>query len=204
MSRFIYFDLGNVLLNFDNDIAVSQLAKVSGIDPDKVRESIFDSGLQDEYESGTISSEEFVDRFNSATGSACSKKDVLLAVSDMFEPNTAMLPIISQLRVAGYPMGILSNTCQAHWDFIRAKYVFVDEFFRHYILSFEVKAMKPDAAIYQAAAELAGAEPADIFFTDDREENYQGAKKAGFDAVHFTSAIQLAKELRSREIRFNY
>ena len=71
-------------------------------------------------------------------------------------------------------------------------------------MSCQVRAAKPDAAIFQAAAELAGVPPEEIFFTDDLAEHVAGAREAGFDAVQYTSTPRLVAELRDRGLRFNY
>jgi hypothetical protein len=39
-----------------------------------------------------------------------------------------------------------------------------------------------------------------VFFTDDRQENVDGALAAGLDAVLFESAEQIAAELRRRGV----
>jgi HAD superfamily hydrolase (TIGR01509 family) len=71
-------------------------------------------------------------------------------------------------------------------------------------LSYRLRACKPDAAIFRAAAEMAGCRPAEIFYTDDMPGHIAGARAVGFDAVQFTSARELAAELRERGVRFNY
>ena len=72
------------------------------------------------------------------------------------------------------------------------------------MLSFECGAMKPDEKIYQVATERAGVPPERIFFTDDLPENVEGAKKYGWDAVLFTGAHELGRELANRGVRMNY
>ena len=52
----------------------------------------------------------------------------------------------------------------------------------------------------EAATELARANPEEIFFVDDRAENVAGALEAGFDAVQFTSADGLIRELLRRDV----
>ena len=115
-----------------------------------------------------------------------------------------MLPIVAQLRQAGYPLGILSNTCEIHWEYCRRQYRILSEGFAVHALSYKIGAVKPDAAIFQAAAKLAGHRPEEIFFVDDIAGHVAGARAAGFDAVQFTSAEALANDLRQRGIRFNY
>ena len=57
--KFIYFDLGNVLLNFDHDLACRNISEISGLDFDKVKSAVFESDLQKKYEKGAITSREF-------------------------------------------------------------------------------------------------------------------------------------------------
>jgi FMN phosphatase YigB (HAD superfamily) len=94
---------------------------------------------------------------------------------------------------------VLSNTCAAHWEYcLDGRYPFLNRCFEKYALSFELKAMKPDPAIYARAAELAGVAPATIFFADDRPENVVAACAATYDAVLFHTPEQLLADLRAR------
>ena len=77
-------------------------------------------------------------------------------------------------------------------------------YFEIYVLSHEVRAIKPEPQIFRAAIEMAPADPDEIFFVDDREENVAAARESGIDAVQFSDAAHLADELRSRGLRFNY
>jgi putative hydrolase of the HAD superfamily len=45
---------------------------------------------------------------------------------------------------------------------------------------------KPGAAFFRRAAQEAGVIPADIAFVDDSEVNIEGARKAGWHAIHWT------------------
>jgi 2-haloacid dehalogenase len=78
------------------------------------------------------------------------------------------------------------------------------EFFGVYALSYEIGAVKPSAAIFRTAAELAGCRPQEIFYTDDIAGHVAGARSVGMDAVVYTSAAQIAEELRIRGLEFNY
>ena len=63
---------------------------------------------------------------------------------------------------------------------------------------------KPEPAIFQAAAKLAGVPPNEIFFVDDTLGHVEGAKAAGIDAVQYTSTPALVAELRARGVAFNH
>ncbi len=201
---FLYFDLGRVLINFSVEKMLAQVGAVSGVSPDKVKAVFFDSGLQIEYESGRIDCREFHEKFCAASGSRPDFEALRQAASDIFELNTSILPIVAQLHAAGHRLGILSNTCHSHWEHCRQRYPSVIELFDVRALSYRLRAVKPNAEIFAAAAELAGVDPRDIFFVDDMLGHVEGARAVGFDAVQYTSTPQLAADLRARNIAFNY
>jgi putative hydrolase of the HAD superfamily len=203
MLRFFYFDLGNVLLKFDHELACRQLAEVAGLSPNAVRRVVFDDGVQWRYERGEISCREFYEHFCRETGTRPDYDAVQHAASAIFEVNAPILPIVAGLAATGRRLGVLSNTCAAHWNYCLPRYVGL-RFFEVFALSYEIGAMKPDEKTYRAAAELAGTAPEEIFFTDDRPENVESARRAGFDAVPFTTARQLAADLRARGVGLNY
>ena len=203
--RFIYFDLGNVLLLFDHDIACRQMSELAGVDFQQVKKLVFEGPLQAQYETGTISTAKFYEKFCERTGSAPALEDLCHAASDMFTLNTRIVPLVSQLVAVGVPLGILSNTCEAHWQFIaNGRFGVLKQYFEIIALSYELHAMKPDRQIYLKAAELAGVAPGEIFFFDDKPENVQGALQAGYDAIHYSTPEALANELSCRGIELNY
>jgi FMN phosphatase YigB (HAD superfamily) len=202
--KFLYFDLGKVLIHFSAERMYQQIADVAGIGVEKAQAVISGDGLLRQYESGRLSDREFYEEFCVKTGSRPSFDAMATAASEIFDLNLPMLPLVTQVRQAGYPIGILSNTCTIHWDYCARHYRIVTEGFDVYALSFRIGAVKPEAAIFHAAAELAGVRPEEIFFVDDLPGHVAGARAVGFDAVQFTTAAALADELRKRGIRFNY
>ena len=202
--KFLYFDLGKVLVDFDVQRMYRQVAEVAGIEPDEVREALRKNGLHKEHELGRVSSEAFCEAFCEATGVRADCQTLIRAASDIFELNVPIIPLVGYLHREGYRMGVLSNTCQGHWEHCLRRFRILAEYFPVRALSSEIHAAKPDEAVFQAAAELAGVPAGEIFFTDDLPENVAGARAAGFDAVQFTSVRELAAQLRSRGLRFNY
>ncbi len=202
--HFIYFDLGNVLLTFDHAIACRRVAASTGLAEHEIHATIFESGLQLRYESGEIDSQEFVAAFVTATGCSVDVSDFLEMCSDVFELNTPIVPIVAHLRTAGFRLGVLSNTCQAHWEFVsRGRYTILHELFEREVLSYECKAMKPYPTIYETAITAADVEPDRIFFVDDRSENVAGACLAGLDAALFRGVQPLLHDLRMRRVLTN-
>ena len=197
-SKFVYFDLGNVLVTFDHQIAASQLADAARCPIEHVWNTVFVSDLQTRFETGLVSDHQYASEINSALGSSIPKEHILEAISAIFQPNSLILPALELVRAAGVPMGVLSNTCDAHWLWLqRQNWPMLDGWFDQTILSYEVQSMKPDAGIYEASENACGLTGSQIFFTDDREENVAAAAKRGWATHHFGKADALLVALQN-------
>ena len=199
--RFVYFDLGNVLVAFDPAIACARLAELLEVSPAEVDQAVYASGLQRRFERGEVSGAAFAEMLRGQFG--CCESDVataelLCAASEMFTPIDVMHETIRRVRRVGCRVGILSNTCEAHWDWItRQGYPLLREPFHERILSYEVGAMKPDPEIYEAAERAAGVAPEEILFLDDRPENVAAARQRGWRAVTCFGGEEAADAIRA-------
>jgi len=198
--KFVYFDLGNVLLNFSHQRMVDQVAAVAGVSSTLVNQHLFDNDLENRYETGELNSDQFHAEFCSLIKKDCDLDDFLTACGDIFWLNEPTMPVVSQLAQSNIGLGILSNTCEAHWDFAMKRFPALPELFPICVTSFAAKSMKPDARIYEVAVDRAGVLPSEIFFTDDKPENVQAALDAGFDSALFTTAAQLLCDLAKRGV----
>lgn len=203
--KFLYFDLGNVLLRFSHERMCRQIAEVAGASYETVWQAVFDGGLEAQLESGRIDTAGFYQKLCDAIGRQPTFEAWALAANDIFELNLSILPLVTALRQAGYRLGVLSNTSQMHWEFnADGRYALLPGAFDVVALSYELRAMKPAPEIFQKAAALAGVAPEEIFFTDDVPANVEGARRAGYDAEVYTTTAALAAALRRRGLRFNY
>ena len=62
-------------------------------------------------------------------------------------------------------------------------------------VSGEVRLLKPQREIYDHHVSSFGLDPAATLFIDDSEKNVDGAKAAGWQALHFRDAATLASDL---------
>jgi len=198
--RFVYFDLGNVLASFDVQRACENVARRWSVDPGDVRRVIWDSGLQDRFEHGEVTVDEFAStvrcglRLDVAMASTVELADRL---SDMFEPILEMVDLVDEVRRCGVRLGILSNTCEAHWQWLtRAQYAALRGPFDQIILSYEHGLMKPHLSLYRIAAEKTGEQAASILFFDDRVDNVAAAQASGWRGHQFTDAGSAREVLR--------
>lgn len=201
--EFIYFDLGRVLLDFTHERGFDQIAEVCELSSEQVRGVLFDNGLSDRYETGELTTVEFHQEFCSSSKTSPTLEELTTAWADIFEIKTDTMAIAANLRSGGNRIGILSNTCAAHWEFAATRFRVLSQIFDPVITSYDVKSMKPDSLIYEIAAKRAGAAPEQLFFIDDREENVEGARKLGWNAELFTSAQQFANDLQKLGVEFN-
>lgn len=206
MPAFLYFDMGNVLLSFCHERRRQQIAAEAGVTPEIVKQALFHSTAEPSvlwrFERGDLDETAVYEHFCRETGVRPDAAALWEAGCDIFGVLDETAALVERLARAGNRLGILSNTNPRDWEFImRGRFPFLSQHFEHAVLSFEVGAMKPEAAIYAAAVERAGVPAAEVFFTDDMPENIAGAQAAGLDAVLFTNAAELERELRRRGVR---
>ncbi len=101
--HFFYFDLGNVLLYFDHDLAFRRMAKIAGVTPKQMRTAVMDTELQIAYETGHISGSEFVDRIAQHLDKPLDVESILEAAADMFIANTHILPVLERVKELRIP-----------------------------------------------------------------------------------------------------
>ena len=188
-DRFVYFDLGNVLVKFDHAIATRQLAKLASCSFDDAQYALYDSGVEIRYETGLLSSEQFAAEINRQLKVDLSMEGILEAVSAIFEPNLAILPALEHIKASGVRIGLLSNTCEGHWEWVkRQAWATVEGWFELFVLSYEAKLMKPDEAIYRYCEQRCGCRGSQVFFTDDRADNIAAADACEWATYQYGSA----------------
>lgn len=105
---------------------------------------------------------------------------------------TALAPGVEAVltALADRPLGVLSNGVP---DLQRAKLERhgIDDRFAAVVTSNGVGAVKPDPAIFDAARDRIDADR-HVMVGDDREGDVEGAREAGFEAVHLDRAVDVA------------
>ncbi|MCC9642573.1 HAD family phosphatase [Rhodopirellula sp. JC740] len=201
--RFVYFDLGNILVAFDRNRANENVADLFGGTAEASDEIMHTGGLQNQLETGLITDEEYAQAIRDAYATVVppdghvATGDIMRAISDMFTPIDSMVAVLESLRQASMPIGILSNTCAAHWEWVNNRgWEVLDGHFHAQVVSYEARSMKPDRVIYETAMKLAAEclanhpaptnnaplRPEEILFVDDREENIDAARSHGWTA----------------------
>ncbi len=187
--KVVMIDLGNVLLFFSHQRMFSQMAKVLKCDVARVEEHLKDKGNLFQLEAGMVLAEVFLRDLNNS----CSQsggldgdldRSLRLAMSDIFSPNEAMIGLLDILKEKGMKLILVSNTSSIHFDFIKNRCPWLSVF-DSLVLSYEVRAMKPDPAYYSEALRVAKEPSESCLFIDDIAENVAGAGRAGFQTHQY-------------------
>lgn len=198
MHKAIVFDLGKVLIPFDSRLGYQALKRFCPHDVEEIRRRIRSTRLVSPFEKGLIGPAEFVAKLSAALDLDIDYEHFCRAWGCIFSGQIIPDGMLERLA-ARYRLSILSNTNIIHFGIIRETYPML-RYFHDLVLSYEVHAVKPEAAIFQAAIQRAGYRPEQCFFTDDLAENVEAARREGMDAVQFESLEQLQRELLARGI----
>jgi HAD superfamily hydrolase (TIGR01509 family) len=188
--RTFLFDMGNVLVHFSHERMCAQMGALCEKTADEVQEVLFESGLQANFERGRFTEQELHRRFEEAVGTAVDYEDLKLAGSDIFQLNSLMPGILNSLKKQGYRLVLLSNTSVTHFEWVWNQFEVLQKFDDH-VASYRVGAIKPEAAIFEAALAKIECDPAECFYTDDIALYVETARSLGLQAEVFTDAETL-------------
>lgn len=202
MIRTVVSDLGRVVLWFDNNVFLRKLADRAGRPFDVVKAAVHgDLELWRRFDAGAITTADFHRRVMAIAGAEMSYGDFYAIYNDIFTANEPAIDVLGRAKAAGYRLLLLSNTDPERFGFARRTFPALG-LFDGFVLSYELRLLKPDPAIYLAAARAAGCEPGECVFVDDMEENVRAAVATGLAGIHYLPETDLYAELKKRGLRF--
>jgi len=193
----VLFDLGKVLVDFDWQDALQRIAADARATPDEIACFIASTDVMRRYEHGHITSDRFFEEVQQGIGYRSDSETFRLAFSDIFSEITDMVALHSRLRAAGIRSWIFSNTNDWAVTQIRARFPFFAHF-DGYFLSYELGAMKPHPAIYEAAERSTGCRGGEILYIDDLHENVVAGAQRGWQVIHHVSTDATIAEVEAR------
>ena len=180
----IFFDIGGVLLDVDEQGGLAEMGRITGLAPDCLRRRIAGDALH-ALERGQITLREYHTAvFRAADGGPSLPYEhferIWLGMLKGETPVTGLLPDLKKRAAVWF----LSNSNHAHMDYVRAHYPFM-ALADCVISSHEVGHRKPDREIYRLALRRAGVAAGQALFIDDREVNVAAAGELGIRAHHY-------------------
>lgn len=202
----LIFDFGGVLTSPLIN-SMDSFVETDGIDPKSFRQAMRDwLGLSygEDAETSPVHAlergemevpdfeRELAARLTTVDGRPLEAAGLLTRMFAGFGAEPQMEQALRHARAAGLKTGLLSNS----WgnEYPRESW---GELFDTIVISGEVGMRKPEARIYQLAAERLGLAPEQCVFVDDLEPNIQGAADVGMVGVHHVTPQQTLDELES-------
>jgi glucose-1-phosphatase len=193
----IIFDLGGVILNIDYQLSIKAFQNLGIANFEMVYSQAQQERLFDLYETGHISSEDFINGICGKCGLALEKEGVIAAWNAMLlDLPMERLNLLEKLK-SHYRTFLLSNTNEIHISayskYLSEEFGFASlgNYFEKQYLSYEIGLRKPDKEVFEFVLQENGLKPGETLFIDDSIQHIEGAKSAGIDAFHLTGGLTI-------------
>jgi putative hydrolase of the HAD superfamily len=199
MINCLIFDVGKVILFFDNAIFFRKLAECSPYSAQDMALHVpMYRDLIHSFDTGSIGPEDFYAKVAQVLEADVGQKKFFRMYNDVFFLNRPVLDLLRRLKVH-HKLILLSNTDVERFGFIRKKFpeIFL---FDAYVLSYEVGRMKPHPEIYEEALKKARFPAQQCVFIDDLPENIEGAHSMGMSGILYRPQIDLEAELKKLNV----
>ena len=194
----IILDMGNVLLEWNKD---KILQGVSDTKKDYLMldKTIFQSELWERLDLGTMTRQELVLKVVSMIGSTYQKKveEVIWNWPSYIDIYTEVFPVLLELKKKGHRIFVLSNTSKVFYDLLKEQLSPLKELLDGFVLSCDIKAIKPDLAMFKEILDKYQLDPTNCVFLDDIEDNTIAAEKLGIKAYQVKKRSDVVDILKS-------
>jgi putative hydrolase of the HAD superfamily len=195
-ARCVIFDLGNVIALFDKNPVWAGLAELAErrVSAEGARDRVVNSGLEQQFDRGHISTHTFLTRICEELGLVQGKKAQIASLwQNVFKANTPVIELITKLRQQpGYRLLLASNTNELHFQTISVDFREVLRLFDSMILSFKIGYVKPEKEFFEQCIEAARCDAARCVYVDDQWPFCKAARVGfGIEAVCYSQGVDL-------------
>jgi HAD superfamily hydrolase (TIGR01509 family) len=193
----LIFDAGGVFIPHDNPALSRRLAGRCA-HPEAALAEIDRRWWQECYATGERPVRHLYEQLSAEFGYGAPWETFLEDWSSHLDVDLPMVELIERLATDNRVL-VFSNTTAEHWA--RVEVLTSGRLARlETYLSHEIGAAKPHLAAFRLVARRAGVEPSRCLFIDDRADNVEGARQAGFQAELFTDQSSLEAQLREANV----
>jgi HAD superfamily hydrolase (TIGR01549 family) len=194
----IIFDLGGVILNIDYQLPVKAFRKLGIEDFSTHFSQAAQSNLLDDYETGQISSQAFIDAVRGFVKPEVTNDQIVDAWNSILLDLPEQRLFTLEKAAENHRIFLLSNTNDLHIESFN-RYLLdefqlpsLEPFFEQLYLSYEVGLRKPDQRIFEYVLQDAGLDPQNTLFIDDSIQHIQSANELGILTHHLVKEDLIA------------
>lgn len=198
----VLFDLGKVLLNFNNDNAKNYFKKLGVDDYEKHVMALHTQHIFNDLETGALSAEQFINAISQKLNGSISDLDIQNAWNSiLMDFRIESMRHLEKLK-RKYDLYLLSNTNAIHHEefnrilFNQLQVTSLDSYFTKAYYSHQTGMRKPDVKIYELVLNDASINAAETLFIDDLPENVEAASQLGFQ-IHLLLPEERIENLKS-------
>ena len=196
----IILDMGNVLLEWNKDKILRSVVKTEK-DYMILDKAIFQSGLWERLDLGTLTREELVLKVVSMIGSIYQEKvqEVVWNWPSYIEIYTEVFPLLVRLKEKGHRIFVLSNTSPVFYELLEEQLSPLNEILDGFVLSCDIKAIKPDPKMFEEILHKYQLDPVNCIFLDDVKDNTKMAESLGIKAYQIKKRSDVVDILQKFE-----
>lgn len=191
------FDIGNVLLSFDFEPALTSLR---GDNPasDAYEQLIV---RKDDFEAGNISVEDYVLLARDLLDFRGTDEHFFTAWNSIFTRIPATFELAKRLKKEGHRLILFSNTSPIHAQYCMENYHLM-EIFDEAVLSYEMNSIKPYDDFFTTAFERFNIIPEETIYIDDLPENIATGRRFGLKSFcyDYTKHDELLTWLEAEQV----
>ncbi|GAB6197419.1 HAD-IA family hydrolase [Lysobacter xanthus] len=193
----VLFDLDGVLVEYDRGARVRHLAEALRVEPAAVHAALFESGLEDRFDAGTIGARDYLAALGDALGVAVDVATWAAARGAAMRLDPATVGLLRAVA-RRCDVAILTNNGGLLLDVLpRLLPSLADVFGERMLCSGGFGVRKPEPRVYLDAVRHLGHAPASTLFLDDAPANVDGARRAGLRSAHVPQSAALGDVLRA-------
>jgi len=191
----IIFDLGGVIIEIDFKRVFRHWAELSGQDTRQIEQRFAVDDAYRQHERGELTAREYFDHQRQLHGLSLTDEQMLAGWNAIFGPEIIGVRALIQRALSIAPCAVFSNTNAAHQAYWAPVLSETLDLFDQVFVSNELGLRKPDAESFRAVCSQLNVLPEHTLFFDDTQENLDGARALGMEAVKVSSAADIAKRL---------
>ena len=197
----LIFDMGNVLIGYRWKEMLTEDFGLSGTEAEEIGRQLFEDPIWDDFDGGHKEIDRVIEHYCDLYPE---KSDVIKRFfyegERMKVDRPRVWELVMKLKEQGHRIYVLSN----YSEFLFKKHTEAVPFMDRLdgmVVSYEVRCLKPDPAIFRALIDKYDLDPKKCVFFDDLIRNVEAARSLGMEAVHVTDEEMLISYLAKGRVK---